>query len=236
MSASIAETIQKFAGLEVLIVGDAMLDSYLHGASGRLCPEAPIPVVDVVERRDAPGGAANTALNVQTLGARAQLLAVVGADQEAAWLREALERQGVSTAHLLVEPSRRTLAKHRLIARSQLVARFDHGSRGPISPPVERALLERLAALFPRAAAVIVSDYDYGLLTPNVIAALARLQQAHPTVLVVDAKQLGRHRQVAPTAVKPNYEQAVQTCSSSGSRTRRPGSSRWPPRPVGCWS
>ena len=204
--------IQAFADLNVIVIGEAMLDCYLEGTTGRLCREAPVPIVAVQARRNAPGGAANSVVNARALGATVRFLSVVGADAEADWLRASLEARGVEVdpSDLLVDPARQTLAKHRVVAASQLLVRFDQGTTGAISPATEARLMARLVELFPRADAVIVSDYGYGIVTPKVIATLARLQRESPRVVVVDSKTLAAYRDVAPTAVKPNYGEAAE--------------------------
>src|SRR5215210_2325158 len=110
---SLLRAVEQFGSKRVLVIGDAMLDSYLVGSSGRLCQEAPVPVVDVRERHDRPGGAANTALNLAALGCQVELLAVVGADHEGSLLRRLLQEHGVGTDLVTVVDGRRTLAKQR---------------------------------------------------------------------------------------------------------------------------
>ncbi|HEX9372922.1 MAG TPA: PfkB family carbohydrate kinase, partial [Roseiflexaceae bacterium] len=209
MSTNLSTVIDSFTGLDVLVIGDAMLDSYMEGTAGGLCREAPVPVVTLSCRVDVPGGAANTAANVRALGGRVRLLAAVGDDPEAAMLRRALASRGVAADHLLVRPARQTLAKHRVVAASQVLVRFDQGSRAPIDGSAERALIERLAELFPACDAVVISDYDYGVLTPRVIRAIARLQAETPRVLVADSRRLAAYRGVGVTAVKPNYRETL---------------------------
>lgn len=210
MSTSLVPILDAFPHLRVLVLGEAMLDSYLDGPSGRLCREAPVPVVDLARRVDVPGGAANTAVNAACLGARVSLLSVIGDDVEGQLLSRALRAAGVSGEHLLVEPGRRTLAKHRVLAEGQMVVRFDQGDTGPMAPETEEALIARLEALQPTVDAVIVSDYAYGVMTPRVIAALDRLRRTSPAVLVVDARRLPDYRHLRPTAVKPNFEEAAE--------------------------
>src|SRR3954454_14577601 len=101
MSAVSADLLAGFGDLRVLVVGEAMLDSYLHGAAERLSREAPVPIVALERRDDAPGGAANAAVNVSTLGASARLLSVVGRDGEEERLRDALAERGVDDAGLI---------------------------------------------------------------------------------------------------------------------------------------
>ncbi len=198
------------ANLNVLVIGEAMLDCYLQGYSDRLCPEAPVPVVNVTEQKQVPGGAANTAVNVQALGARVTFLSVIGDDYEGATLQRSLTEQGVSPEYILTQQSRQTLAKQRVIAAEQLLVRFDQGSTEAIDSPTEQALIEQLEECFPKVDAVIVSDYGYGILTQKVIAAITFLQQSSPRILVVDSKRLTAYRDAHVTAVKPNYSEAVQ--------------------------
>jgi D-beta-D-heptose 7-phosphate kinase/D-beta-D-heptose 1-phosphate adenosyltransferase len=210
VSQSLTPLIDAFSQLNVLVVGDAMLDSYLEGESSRLSAEAPVPVVAIASRRDLPGGAANTAANVAGLGANATLLAAVGDDSEGSQLRSALAERGVPPENLVTARGRTTLAKHRVLASSQMVVRFDQGGVGSMTAEAERALLEKLDDLFAEADAVVVSDYGYGVLSPEVVRALAELQAKSPRVLLIDSKNLTRYRDVRPTVVKPNYKQALQ--------------------------
>src|SRR3712207_9085279 len=92
-------------------------------------------------------------------------------------VRRELQARGVATDHVVVQPGRRTLAKHRVVAGSQLVVRYDQGDTDAIDAPTERRLLEGLAELFPRCDAIVVSDYGYGVLTPAVIARLGGLDR-----------------------------------------------------------
>lgn len=197
------------AGLKVLVIGEAMLDCYLEGFSDRLCQEAPVPVVTVTDRKQVSGGAANTAVNVHTLGGIVTFLSVIGDDWEGEILRQLLEEQGVSTTYLLTQSGRQTLAKQRVMAASQLLVRFDQGNTDPIDSETERALIERIES-FSECDAIIVSDYGYGILTERVIGAIAKLQQTQPRILVVDSKRLTAYRNANVTAVKPNYNEAIQ--------------------------
>jgi D-beta-D-heptose 7-phosphate kinase / D-beta-D-heptose 1-phosphate adenosyltransferase len=206
---SVAALLDEWTRLRVLVVGDAMLDSYMHGAAGRLCREAPVPVVTLGRRVDNPGGAANTAANVRALGAAVALLGVVGDDEAGARLRDALQIGDVDDRALLTQTGRATLAKHRLFADAQMLVRFDQGSTEPVAPHVEDALLDRLDDLFFASDAVIISDYGYGVLSPRVIERLAALQRVAPRVLVADAKQLPAYRHVGLSAVKPNYGEGL---------------------------
>ncbi|MFN8485905.1 MAG: D-glycero-beta-D-manno-heptose 1-phosphate adenylyltransferase [Anaerolineae bacterium] len=215
MKLDLPEIVARFPGLRVLVIGDAILDSYSDGVADRLCREAPVPVVTVDSRVDAPGGAANTAANLCRLGAEVDFLSVVGSDYEAALLRQALAAEGVATEHVLSHPARRTLAKHRVLSQGHLLVRFDQGSTGPVDRRTEGTIIERLTVMFHASDAVIVSDYGYGILSPRVIGVLAHLQRQSPRVLVADAKHLPAYRTVGVTAVKPNYQEALRLLGES---------------------
>lgn len=202
--------INTFVDRHVVVLGEAMLDSYLIGSANRLCQEAPVPVVTLDDRCDHPGGAANVAVNLHALGARVSFLSVVGDDGDGDRLRQTLEYCGLETDGLLVQPSRHTLAKQRIMAASQMVVRLDQGSTDAIAPEMEQQLIERLQALVPHCDAVIISDYSYGLLTPRVMDSIATLQAAAPTLLVVDSKRLASYRSLGATVVKPNYDEACR--------------------------
>ncbi|ARV59746.1 bifunctional heptose 7-phosphate kinase/heptose 1-phosphate adenyltransferase [Nostocales cyanobacterium HT-58-2] len=198
------------ANLNVIIIGEAMLDGYLEGFSDRLCPEASAPVVTVKNRLYVPGGAANTAVNISSLGSRVTFLSVIGDDWEGSQLQQALLERGISTQHILKVSNRQTLTKQRVISASQIQVRFDSGTTDAIDTQTEQALIDEIELLFPESDAVIISDYGYGILTQRVIHAIAQLQQTSPRVLVVDSKNLTAYCHLGVTAVKPNYEQAVQ--------------------------
>ncbi|MDB5350186.1 MAG: bifunctional heptose 7-phosphate kinase/heptose 1-phosphate adenyltransferase [Planctomycetota bacterium] len=226
MNHPLTRVIDLFRDLEILVIGEAMLDRYLEGMTGRLCREAPVPIVSLVACRDAPGGAANTAVNVAALGSRAHFLSVLGNDAEGVRLRQLLEERGVDTDLLPVDPARKTLTKSRVVAAGQLLVRFDQGSTSAIDRETEQDVIDRLIDLFPRCDAVIVSDYGYGILTPSVIATLGELQRRSPRVFVADSKNLAAYREVGLTAIKPNYEEALtligERCGNHGeSRAER---------------
>jgi D-beta-D-heptose 7-phosphate kinase/D-beta-D-heptose 1-phosphate adenosyltransferase len=202
--------IDAFAGARILVIGEAMLDTYLIGTADRVCREAPVPVVALTDREDVPGGAANTAANVAALGGNVTFLSVIGDDPEGLRLRRALEACGVGTGAVRAEEGRRTLAKHRVVASSQVLVRFDQGDTGPMSASTERDVIAHLACQYARYDAVVISDYAYGVLTPRVIETLAALQAETPRPVIVDAKDLRAYRALGAAAIKPNYDDTVR--------------------------
>lgn len=207
--ASSAEIVAQLSALEVLVVGDAMIDTYLEGSVDRLCREAPVPIVAVRRQTDAPGGAANTAVNLRALGARVHLVAPIGDDDEGWRLIRSLQAHDTPAGSLVICPHRETLAKERVVAGAQLLLRFDRGRKEPMDPATERRAIAAIEERYPHCDAVVISDYDYGALTPAIIDTLRRLVAADPRVLVVDAKCVSNYRDLHPSAVKPNYREAV---------------------------
>jgi D-beta-D-heptose 7-phosphate kinase/D-beta-D-heptose 1-phosphate adenosyltransferase len=216
VSASLPRIVDAFPDLNVLVIGESILDSYLQGATSRLCPEAPVPVVDLSARLDQPGGATNSALNAHFLGANVLFLSVIGDDAEGEILLRSLHQRCVDPSHVLSQPGRRTLAKQRVLAGSQLLVRIDQGDTGPIARETEERLIDCLESLWGGCDAAVVSDYGYGVLTPGVIAKLAESQADAPRVLMIDSKRLELYRDASPTASKPNYGEALQPLGESG--------------------
>ncbi|MBE0475905.1 MAG: bifunctional heptose 7-phosphate kinase/heptose 1-phosphate adenyltransferase [Coriobacteriia bacterium] len=219
--------LEEFEGLEVVVVGDVILDGYLKGRTERLCREAPVPVVALTGEADAPGGAANAAANLAALGARVTLLSVVGEDDAAGALRRCLDAAGVPSHGLVVDRGRATPAKRRLMADGQMLARIDQGTTSAPDGEAQRAVAERLEGAYSRCAAVVVSDYACGVVSAGVARMLARLRaeegRARP-VLAVDAKRPDAHASLAPTLAKPNFEEAVALLERAGEHvSARPG-------------
>jgi D-beta-D-heptose 7-phosphate kinase/D-beta-D-heptose 1-phosphate adenosyltransferase len=197
-------------GSRVLVVGESILDAYLTGHVERLCREAPVPILDLDARADAAGGAANTAANVRSLGGEPLFVSVVGADDEGERVRAALAGVGIDEDGLIVSGSRRTLSKQRLLAGEQMLLRFDSGTTAALDRADEAALLAALRSAHASADAVLISDYGYGVVTDAVRATLHELQRERALPLIVDARDLRRYRALRPTAVKPNYAEAIR--------------------------
>ena len=182
-----------FAGRRVLVVGDLVLDEYLVGRASRLSREAPVPVLELVERFYRLGAAANPAVNVATLGGRPTLVGVVGDDLPGRQLLEQLSTAGVDAAGVVIAAGRTTAMKTRIMARHaaahpQQVARVDDMPTGPLPADVEQALVERLSALIPETDAVLVSNYRAGVICPAVIQAVINVAAKHGIPTCVDTQ------------------------------------------------
>ena len=204
------DLIDRFVGLEVVVVGEAMLDSYASGHVDRLCREAPVPIVALADRVDVPGGAANAAIGMAALGARVRFLSAVGQDDAGTKLIALLDAAGVDTGHVARVPGRATMVKQRVSGNGQLLLRVDSGSEEDIDAVTQRRLIDALNGAWDGADAVVVSDYGYGIATAAVVDAVAQAQRRAPRVLVADAKDLRRWSSVGLTGAKPNYGEACK--------------------------
>jgi D-beta-D-heptose 7-phosphate kinase/D-beta-D-heptose 1-phosphate adenosyltransferase len=187
----------------VVIVGDAMLDVYLRGDVERISPEAPVPVVRVRERKDALGGAANVAQNVAALGAGCALVAAIGDDVAGARLRGMLRAIGAD-AEALVAVGRPTTTKTRVLARAQQVVRFDEEEDVDLAPGDVARVLERVRAALAGATALVLEDYNKGVLVPAVIEGAIGMARAAGLPVVVDPKFRNFFAFRGATVFKPN--------------------------------
>ncbi len=186
----------------VVTVGDAMLDVYLRGDVDRISPEAPVPVVRVRDRKDALGGAANVAQNVAALGASCALVAAVGDDAGGARLRALLAAIG---ADAMVAVDRPTTTKTRVLARSQQVVRFDEENDGDLTAEdVAQVLSAVRAAIDAGATALVLEDYNKGVLVPEVITESIAMARARGIPIVVDPKFRNFFAYRGATIFKPN--------------------------------
>jgi D-beta-D-heptose 7-phosphate kinase/D-beta-D-heptose 1-phosphate adenosyltransferase len=191
------------ADKRIAIVGDAMLDVYLRGDVDRISPEAPVPVVRVRDRELALGGAANVAQNIDAIGARADLVCAVGDDAEGQVIKQML--RGIrSEARSVVTVARRTTTKTRVLARSQQVVRFDEEEDvdidGDEMVSLARAALDAVA----QADALVLEDYNKGVLTPALIGQVMQDASAKEIPIVVDPKYKNFFSYKGATIFKPN--------------------------------
>jgi D-beta-D-heptose 7-phosphate kinase / D-beta-D-heptose 1-phosphate adenosyltransferase len=210
MNHDVAQLVHRFSGLHAVVVGEAMLDRYSTGYSQRICPEGPVPIVDTCSTANYAGAAANTAVNLRALGARVSLVSAIGEDAEGAALLDLLRQREIELDHVCVSPARATLAKHRVHSENQILLRFDHGTTTPITKPIEQRLIQSLRSAQAAADLIVVSDYDYGIVTDAVIDFLNRDRGSRPPILAVDSKRLRAFSRLDATLMKPNFAQALE--------------------------
>ncbi len=195
-----------FDGKRILVVGDVMLDEYVWGRVSRISPEAPVMVVDAERHTFVPGGAANVVNNLCALGARAAIAGVVGEDSAGQTLREKLAEEGADVDALIPASDRPTTLKTRIVAHSQQVVRVDHEKRDPVDDATWGRLRAALEAAVPRCDAVLLSDYQKGLLRADTVQWLTELARTHGKITTGNLK---------PTAIGAHCRLTVITLNLS---------------------
>ena len=191
------------AQTRVVAVGDAMLDEYLVGDVDRISPEAPVPVLRVRERRYALGGAANVAQNVVAIGAECRLVAAIGDDGAGRQLSQMLSAIGVPEKGLLTV-SRPTTRKSRVVARSQQLVRIDDEDDADLSVPEAARLIAIIEEAIRTADALVLEDYNKGVLIPPVITRAIEAARAQGVPVIVDPKYRHFFSYRGATVFKPN--------------------------------
>ncbi|MBO2695087.1 bifunctional D-glycero-beta-D-manno-heptose-7-phosphate kinase/D-glycero-beta-D-manno-heptose 1-phosphate adenylyltransferase HldE [Shewanella algae] len=205
-------TLPPFEKAKVLVVGDVMLDRYWVGPTGRISPEAPVPVVRINQIEDRPGGAANVALNIAALGGSVQLAGIVGADEAASALNTGVSTLGVEPKWLTVE-DKPTITKLRVLSRNQQLIRLDFEET--FAQEQSQALLAQSEALLDDCKVLVLSDYAKGaIFEPQAFIAEAR---AKGISVLVDPKGSDFGRYAGASLITPNmseFEAVVGTVSS----------------------
>ena len=203
-STSLLDWLDKMRGVHVLCVGDVMLDLYVYGAVDRVSPEAPIPVIQI-EREDAMlGGVGNVVRNVVALGGSATIVAVRGDDGAGAAIMGLLANESRMRDEICIDPGRLTTVKTRYVAGSQQLLRADHETRQPLSGELVVNLLAAVDGALAEADIVILSDYDKGVVTDEVIAGVVRHAGAASKPVLVDPKSSDFSRYRGVDLLTPN--------------------------------
>jgi D-beta-D-heptose 7-phosphate kinase/D-beta-D-heptose 1-phosphate adenosyltransferase len=223
--ARLDEILERARGLRVAVVGDVMLDVYLVGSVSRISPEAPVPVVHVTEERFALGGAANVAANVAAVGAECHLVGYVGADESGRRIRQALaELDGAGVHARLVERGDRpTTTKTRVVAKHQQVVRFDREHADDLPDECASELCDAVRAAVTASDALVLEDYNKGVLVPSVIRAALDAAAAAGVPSVVDPKFRNFMEFGGATVFKPN---ALELGAALGAHVR-PDDDAW---------
>ena len=215
LRARLAAILARFAGRRVLVLGDMVADEYIIGRPTRLSREAPIPVLEWTDRYIVPGGATNLARNCRALGGEVTVAGVIGADEPGRALRRRLLDEGIGVAGLAEEAGRPTATLTRVIGGgpqivSQQLARIDRVVRAEIGAAAKAHIVAALERALPGVDALIISDYEHGVINGEIIAAALPLAAAHGLTITVDAHgDLGRFRGV--TVATPNQDEAAAT-------------------------
>ena len=204
-----------FADKRIVVLGDLMLDEFIWGKVRRISPEAPVPVVEVERQTLALGGAGNVASNLVALGGNPMTLGVIGDDLNASRLKSAFEALGAPTSGLVMDRSRPTTLKTRIIAHSQQVVRADHESKAGLPEVVEAAVIDAFKAGIDKADGVVVSDYNKGVLTHRVLESVLGLARARGIPVCLDPKLRNFEYYQPVTVITPNSREAFEAAGIS---------------------
>jgi D-beta-D-heptose 7-phosphate kinase/D-beta-D-heptose 1-phosphate adenosyltransferase len=199
----------------IVVLGDVMLDEFIWGDVTRISPEAPVPVVNIQRESTRLGGAANVLANIAALGADAKVIGVVGNDSAAEKLRTALRDQGGerTAESLIVDEQRPTTIKTRIIAHHQMVVRADREQRTQVNGSVEARIIETVKDAIANCDALVISDYDKGVVTPRILTDVLPLAYKRIPVLV-DPKIRNFDSYRPATLVTPNHHEALRLTNS----------------------
>lgn len=190
MLENLSRILDKFNGLRVLVAGDLMVDEHIWGNATRVSPEAPVLVVDAIGDPDVrPGGAANVATNIRTLGASVEIVGVVGGDSYGQELTRQLSAAGVGTDGVIVDKTRLTTCKTRIwVSHRQQVARVDRETRESLNESVADELVSHLRTKLAGCDALVLSDYSKGVLTPSIASRCVELSRDMNKLCTANAK------------------------------------------------
>jgi len=182
------EIVKNMRAKKIAVIGDLMLDRYFWGSVSRVSPEAPVPVVELESESSSLGGAANVANNIRSLGAEAIPIGVIGDDRCGRTLKQQFEEKGFPGAGIFTDADRLTTQKSRVIAHNQHVVRVDRESKTEVSDAIAGRLLDYFKAIAGNLDAVVLEDYNKGLLTKALIEEISAVSMQNGLKITVDPK------------------------------------------------
>jgi len=205
-SQRLVKIVKAMKGAPVLVVGDLVADRYIYGTAGRISREAPVPIIDIECEEIRPGGAANTAANLASMGAKVMAVGVVGNDPHGRSLLDVLEKAGVKIGGVIKVKDRPTITKTRVMAgdlhaKRQQVIRIDRGLRTPLSQNTAREIAKILKSNISKASAAALSDYGFGIAHESVLKVL---RDAAVSIPVVADSRFYLAQMKGMTTVTPN--------------------------------
>ena len=210
---SAMQTLKDFNEINVLIVGDVMLDRYWWGSVERISPEAPVPILNLNQTTLAAGGAANVAANVKGLGATPFLVGLIGTDAEAKLFTDVLNAGEISTDYLYNHLDRPTTVKTRVLGHNQQIVRIDQELKGDISGLEEDQIWNLIEQIIKKNDVIIISDYGKGLITKTIVTRLITFANDNNLKVLVDPKGKDYKKYSGATILTPNRFELAQACN-----------------------
>lgn len=204
------EIINKFSRSRVLIVGDVMVDQFIWGKVSRISPEAPVPVVRVTSEDYLLGGCANVLNNICSIGGKASITGVIGADLMGRWFVSRLRKMNIDTRGIVVEQGRPTVVKTRIVAHGQQVVRFDRENTEKIRNDSLQRIMEYIIDIRDELGAIVISDYAKGVVSKKLINEIRKAIDGTGIVLCVDPKRDGFSLYSDVDLITPNHVEAAR--------------------------
>ncbi len=200
---------ERFTGMQVLVIGDVMLDAYMFGTVDRISPEAPVPIVSVNRKEDRLGGAANVAINIQSLGAKPFLCSVIGDDAAAGLFEQLMKEQDISAKGIIRSRERVTTIKTRIIGNNHQLLRVDEEQTRTISDDESALLLLAIRQILDteKTDVILIEDYDKGVLHPELITKVLDLAHSRRIPVTVDPKKRNFMSYNQVSLFKPNLQE-----------------------------
>jgi D-beta-D-heptose 7-phosphate kinase/D-beta-D-heptose 1-phosphate adenosyltransferase len=202
------EVIANFSRSGVLVVGDIMVDHFIWGNVSRISPEAPVPVVDVQKDSILLGGCANVLNNIYAMGGKVYVAGVIGADNVGKKLLAELRGREIETKGVVVEKGRPTTLKTRIVAHGQQMVRFDKENRKPIPQSSINKILEYVKSLRGKIGAIVISDYNKGVVSRNLIEGIKKIAENSGILICLDPKQNNFSIYEGVHVITPNHLEA----------------------------
>ncbi len=207
-------TLAGWRGQKILIIGDLMADFYVCGKASKLCPEAPVPVIKIESTTLVPGGAANLAANIHSLGGLANLVGITGTDTFGQQLLTQLSALGIGISGIQ-SLDRPTTVKTRIMTQQQMVARTDHEDITPLPRQTEETLIQAIQDILPQIALVVISDYAKGVVSQTITKQVLTLCRIYHKACLVDPKGSNYRKYRGATIITPNLTEAEKATGIS---------------------
>lgn len=201
-------SIDAFQKVRALVIGDLMIDEYLWGNADRISPEAPVMVVSVDKETHTLGGAGNVINNLKAMGAKVAAIGMAGEDNAGRMMRQMLQDLGIAIDGIIGEKKRPTTRKTRVVASNQQVLRIDREIKKPIIKKSFENLIQIIGEKIPEADVIILSDYDKGLITPQLVKETVRLAAVQGVKVLADPKALDFSKYDRVSILTPNRKEA----------------------------
>lgn len=202
--------IPKFSSVKILVIGDLILDEFIWGEVSRISPEAPVPVVWVKSESSMPGGAANVANNIASLGAKVHIAGVVGNDERAGILKKGLTERGINIDGVIVDDTRPTILKTRVVAHHQQVVRIDREKIEGIPTGAADKIIDYVKSIIDKMDAIIIEDYGKGVISTRLLKEVLGVAKKKKKIITVDPKEEHFSYYKGVTAITPNHHEAAR--------------------------